>query len=62
VRRIFPAGKKAKRDQYGRRILLDGNTDGGAAVMLPPIMLQREGVWISSGLFYIYLQATGGHM
>jgi len=85
---------KAKRDQCGRRILLDENTDGGAVIfffftvigLLPggsgyftciqnmklvttkfksggsPIRLQRDEVWISSGLFYIHLQATVGHM
>jgi hypothetical protein len=48
------AGMKAQWDKGGRRVLL-GDDTGGGQVMLWPIRFQCVWVWISTGLFCIYV-------
>jgi len=50
----FPTTLKAQWHEGGGRILLGDNT-GGVAGMQRPIRFQCAGVWVSTGLSFIYI-------
>jgi hypothetical protein len=50
---FFLAQTKAQRDEFGGRILLGYDT-GEGAVMVRPIRFRCVGIWISTGLPYVY--------